>query len=271
MTGPGLLPLLRRWWWLLAVSALAAAAIAWPLTSGLPKTYEAEMKFLVGPVNADYSTLEAAGALSLSYAVLSQCRRIVEGAARSAGLKLTRRQVETAVNATSNDVTRVLDVRVRHSGSESAARLAGAIASQLIQLRGQAPKPEVDPVGAIMADRRVGGGAGRQRRSVRQAALRVVGEARAGELRLIDAPVPPPDPIAPMVGLLIALAALAGALVAAAYVIIREGASARAAATGPGEDFEIETILPSANGAEEETPRDLVDRWLEDAARRERH
>jgi capsular polysaccharide biosynthesis protein len=268
MIEPGLLPLLRRWWWLLALSALAAAVIAWPLTSGLRKTYEAEMKFLVGPVNADYATLEAAGALSRTYADLAQSRRMVEAAARSAGLKLTRRQVETAVTATSNDVTRIIDVRVRYSGSQSAARLAAALATQLFELRRQAPRPEVNPVAAIMADPRVAKLRARARRDVRHAALRVVGQAHAGDLRLIDAPVPPRDPVAPMVGLLIVLAALVGALAAAAYVIVREGTSARPAAAV--DDFEIETILPSTNGAEAETPGELVDRLLHETARRER-
>jgi hypothetical protein len=73
-----------------------------------------------------------------------------------------------------------------------------------------------------------------------------------------------------MVGLLVVLAAIVGALAAAAYVIVREGASVRPAAARPVEDFEIETILPSANGAEAETRGDLVDRLLHDAARRER-
>jgi uncharacterized protein involved in exopolysaccharide biosynthesis len=270
MSEPGLLPLLRRWWWLLAISALAAAAIAWPLTSGLGKTYEAEMKFLVGPVNADYATLEAAGSLSRTYADLAQSRRIVEAAARSSGLTLTRRQVETAVSAMSNDVTRIIDVRVRYSDPQSAARLAAALAAQLFQLRSQAPKPEDNPVAAIMADPRVGMLSARERRDVRHAALRVVGQAHAGDLRLIDAPVPPQNPVGPMVGLLVMLAAIVGALAAAAYVIVREGASARPAAARPVEDFEIETILPSANGAEAETRGDLVDRLLHDAARRER-
>jgi capsular polysaccharide biosynthesis protein len=270
MNEPGLLPLLRRWWSLLALSAVAAAAIAWPITSGLSKTYEAEMKFLVGPVNADYATLEAAGALSRTYADLAQSRRMVEAAARASELTLTRRQVETAVSATSNDVTRIIDVRVRYSDPKSAARLAGALATQLFQLREQAPKPEVDPVAAIMADPRVAKLSARERRDVRHAALRVVGQAHAGDLRLIDAPVPPPDPVAPMVGLLIVLAAIVGALAAAAYVIVREGASARSAAAVPLEDFEIETILPSENGAEAETRGDLVDRLLHGTGRRER-
>jgi capsular polysaccharide biosynthesis protein len=254
----------------MALSAVVAAAIAWPLTSGLRKTYEADMKLVVGPVNADYSTLEAAGALSRTYADLAQSRSIVEAAARSAGLSLTRKQVETAVSATSNDVTRILDVRVRYSDADSAARLAGALAAQLIKLRKEAPKPDVDPVAAIMADPRVAKLPARERRVVRAAALRVVGQSHAGDLRLVDAPVPPPSPVAPMVGLLIVLAALAGALAAAAYVIVREGASARPDAAGPVEDFEIETILPSANGADEETSGDFVERWLDEAGGRER-
>jgi uncharacterized protein involved in exopolysaccharide biosynthesis len=93
MTGPGLVPLVRRWWWLLAAGAAVAAVCAWALASSAPKTYESNAELLVGPVSGDYPTLQASGALGRTYAELAHSRRMVEGAARAAGVTLTRKQV----------------------------------------------------------------------------------------------------------------------------------------------------------------------------------
>jgi uncharacterized protein involved in exopolysaccharide biosynthesis len=264
VTGLGLLPFVRRWGWLMGGGAVVAGLIAGLLASSAGKTYEAEAKLLVGPVNADYPTLQASGALGRTYAELAHSRRIVEAAALSARVRLTRKQVRTAVTATSNDVTRILDIRVRHSDPKAAARMAAALAVQLVQVRRRAPAPDNDPVGAIMREPGVAVLPAAQRRGVREAAVRVIGQSNAGDLQLVEGPALPRDPVAPRVGLLVALAALAGALAVAAYAIVREGS------TAPGwdaslEDFEIERFLPSANGGQGESPPAAAERWLDEA------
>src|SRR6186997_690998 len=130
MTGPGLMPLVRRWWWLLIAGAVVGAVAAYVVASNATKSYEAEAQLLVGPVSGDYPTLQASGAIGRTYAELAHSRRIVETAARTAGVTLTRDQVDNAVSADSNDVTRILDLHARYQNPEAAAKLAGAVAQQ---------------------------------------------------------------------------------------------------------------------------------------------
>jgi capsular polysaccharide biosynthesis protein len=264
MGASGFLPLVRRWRWLLGSCALGAALVAWVLAATAGKTYEAEAKLLVGPVNADYPTLQASGALGRTYAELAHSRGLVEAAAREADVKLTREQVDAAVTASSNDVTRILDVRVRYSDPEATRRLATALAAGLIGLRRQAPAAEADPVEAIMREPQITSLSPARQRDVRAAAADVVGRSHAGDLHVIQGPVTPRDPVSPRVTLLVLLAALAGALVAATYVIVREGSTGLPAGDDPFEDFEVESFLPSANGSEE-PPGGAVEQWLDEA------
>jgi uncharacterized protein involved in exopolysaccharide biosynthesis len=264
VSASGFLPLVRRWWWLLGSCAVAAALVAWLLAATAGKTYEAEAKLLVGPVNADYPTLQASGALGRTYAELAHSRRVVEAAARSAGVKLSRKQVDSAVTASSNDVTRILDVRVRYSDPTAAARVATGLATQLIQLRREAPAPESDPVEAMMREPAIATLSRARQRGVREAAIHVIGRSHAGDLQLVQGPVPPRDPVAPRVTLLVMLAALAGALAAATYVIVREGALALPAREDEPEDFEVESFLASANGGDEPSAT-AAERWLDEA------
>src|SRR3954463_3521763 len=126
--GPGLLPHVRRWWWLLLACSLVGALGAWVVASSATKTYEAEAKLLVGPVSGDYPTLQASGALGRTYAELAHSRRGVADAAHPEGIKLSRKELEDSVSATSNDVTRIVDLQARAQNPETAAKLAGAVA-----------------------------------------------------------------------------------------------------------------------------------------------
>jgi capsular polysaccharide biosynthesis protein len=177
-------------------------------------------------------------------------------------VKLTPKQVDTAVTASSNDVTRILDVRVRYSDPEATRRLATALAAQLIPLRRQAPAAEADPVEAIMREPGVTSLSPARQRGVREAAAHVVGRSHAGDLQLVQGPVTPRNPVSPRVTLLVLLAAMAGAFAAATYVIVREGGTG--GRDDPFEDFAVESFLPSANGSEE-PPGGAVEQWLDEA------
>jgi uncharacterized protein involved in exopolysaccharide biosynthesis len=269
VTGPGFLLLIRRWWWLLAAASLTAALVAWLIASQAGKTYEADMKLLVGPVSADYPTLQASGELARTYAELAASRPIVEAAAQEARTGHTQKQDETAVSATSDDVTRIVDVRVRHSDPAAAARIAGAVAAQLMQVRRRMPVQETSPVKAIMRDPGLQRLSHAQRRSVRNALARVVWKSNAGDLQLVDRPVPPRDAVAPRVGLLVLLAALGGALVAGVYAIVRDSL-AFVSDEGDGLDgFELESFLDSPAGGNGEGGAAAVQRWLDQAPSRE--
>src|SRR3954447_12198621 len=264
MSGPGLWAGLPRWGGVMVAGAAVAGAIAWILASSATKTYESTAKLLVGPVSGDYPTLQASGALGRTYAELAQSRQTVEAAARSAGLRLTRREVEQAVNATSNDVTRIVTLRVRLDDRRAAAALGHALSGQLLRLRRGVP---ADPAAAVADDPRLADLNARERRSLRDAVEKVVGVTNPGTLEVVEPADVPRDPVAPRVPLIILLAALAGALVASAYAIVREagggGPEAPAKPAVPDDPmpfFEIEDF----DDAPAQEPGVLVRRWADE-------
>jgi capsular polysaccharide biosynthesis protein len=258
------MPVVRRWWWLLLAGALVGGVAAFVVASSATKTYQAEAKLLIGPVSGDYPTLQASGALGRTYAELAHSRRVVEDAARSAGIKLTRKQLEGSVGATSNDVTRIIDLQARNPNPETAARLAGAVAGQLIHLRANAPIENVDPVDAIMRDPSLATLHRADLTRVRKAVLHALGSPNAGDIEMIEAPLPPTSAVSPRVGLLVVLGALAGLLIAGVFVMMREGGGA---APEMFDGFTLDEFAPSTNGVGHD---DDLDPWaVEPAAGRE--
>jgi capsular polysaccharide biosynthesis protein len=262
MNGPGLVPIVRRWWWLLLAAALVGGLTAWIAASSATKTYEAEAKLLVGPVSGDYPTLQAAGALGRTYAELAHSRRVVESAARQAGVKLTPRQVEDAVSASSNDVTRIVDLKARHQDPEAAAKLAGAVARQLMDLRANAPITAVDPVDAIMRDPGLAALKRADLTRVRKAAVHALGDSSAGDLEEIEAPLAPKSAASPRVGLLVVLGALAGLFIASVFVVMRE-------AGGGSDPYDEEFLLDEFSLPGGGVEPDDSESWLEEAGARE--
>ncbi len=57
----GYLAIARRWWWTLLIATWVAGLSGYVVASGLPRTYEAEVRLLVGPFNTDLNTQRAAG------------------------------------------------------------------------------------------------------------------------------------------------------------------------------------------------------------------
>jgi Chain length determinant protein len=263
MTGPSLLPPLRRRWWLLAAAAVVAALVALPLAARAPKTYEAQAKLLVGPVSGDYPTLQASGALGRTYAELATSRSVVLPAARAAGIRLTRKEAEEAVSATSNDITRLVEIRARRPTAASAARFADAVATQLVALRRRAP---ASPTAAVLGDPRLDELSATEKRSVGEAVERAVGGTNPGALQVVERATPPEDPAAPRVALIVLLAALAGALAAAAYVIVREGGAPE---DEPEAEFDLARFLEEPRDGEPAADLE-VERWLGRTVRRER-
>lgn len=263
MTGPRLFLSIRRRWWLIALSAAAAALTAWLIASHGARAYEAETKLLVGPVSADYQTLQAASELGRTYAELAASRPIVAAAARSARVALTSKETKTAVSARSNDVTRIIDVRVRHPDPAAATRMAAAVAAQLMRLRHAMPRQELNRVKAILGDPAVAHLTHTQRQGVREAVLRAGSMSTAGDLEVVEAPVPPRAPVARRVGLIVVVAALAAALAAAAYAT----ASYELAELDDEalEDFEVESFLRAMNGRGGDGADSVVERWLDEA------
>jgi capsular polysaccharide biosynthesis protein len=242
--------------------AVAAGLVAWLVASHAQKTYEADARLLVGPVSGDYQTLQAAGMIGRTYAELAASRPIAEVAARSAGVRLTPKQVEKRVSASSSDVTRIVDVRVRHSNPLIAARVANAIAAQLMQLRRRVPVERTNPAGPLMHDPALARLPHAQRRNIRDAVLRVVWLSHAGDLEIVDPAVVPRTPVSPRTGLLVLVAALGGALAAALCAVVRDALVGPSREAEPFEGFEVESFVRSSNG--DDTAR-AVERWLDEA------
>jgi hypothetical protein len=261
VTEPRLLPLVRRWWWLLALGAVAAAGVAWVMTARAPKTYEADVKLLVGPVSGDYPTLQAAGLIGRTYAELAQSEPIVTAAVSAAGTGNKAGEI----SASSNDVTRIVDVRARHPKPALAARMADTVAAQLIRLRRRVPVQETKQVNAVMHDPALAQLTHAQRRGVRQAVERAGWKSAAGDLRVVDGPVAPRHPVARQAALFALLAGLGGALIALLFAAVREGLAGDS--VEPFEDAEPGSFLPSPNG--EGDASTAVERWLEEERTKE--
>ena len=254
MSGNGLIPLLRPWWWLILASAAVSALLAWAFASQEQKTYQADVKLLVGPVSGDLPTVQASGALGRTYAELAHSRPVVVKAARDAHVKLTPSQVDSAVTATSNDVTRLVDIQVRYSDPAAATRLASGVARQLQLLKTKPPDQSGDSVDAIMRDPEIVALPLKVQKTVRNAVVGVVGSPDVGSLDVVDAPLASRGPVAPKVTLLVLLAALAGALVGSVYALIREGVGGSRPGGESFDGFEVETLFPSSGNGVAHAP-----------------
>ena len=261
MTGPGFILLVRRWWWLIGLGAAVGALAAFLIASHAGKSYQSDTSLLVGPVSGDFSTLHASGELGKTYAELAASRPVVQAAARSAGVKLTPADLQGAVTATSNDVTRIIDIRVRQRNPQDAARLANAVGQQLLALRVRLPVQRTDAAKTILGDPSLATLSHAQRQVVRGAVGRYAWSSTAGDLAVVESALPSRHPVAPKVGLLVILAALGGALAAVLWASVRE---ALAKAPAEGEGFDVESFLPATNGASRETTAAELDRWLDE-------
>jgi uncharacterized protein involved in exopolysaccharide biosynthesis len=255
--------LVRRRWKVIAGATLASALLALVFAATTHKTYEANTELLVGPVNGDYGTLQAAGQLGRTYAELAKSNRLVQTAARSAGLTVSNDEAKKAVAATSNEITRIVEVRVRAGDAKAAARMANAVAGGLLALRRRLPPQDSEPVDELLREAELVRLTSGERAGVRRAAERVLGRTNAGALEVINRAEPPAGPVSPRVGLIVLLGALAGALAALAFFIFTEAGERESAF----DDLEFADLLDDYNGPEIVPGGSPVDEWLNSTAR----
>ena len=184
----GYLTSLRRWWWTLLVATWVAALAGYIVASGLPKTYEAETRLLVGPFNTDLTTQKASGQLSQTYAELVTSQPLLESVIADLGLPLSARDLQKTVSASPNDVTRLLTIRVQDEDPERAAAIANGLARATDDL--------------------ASGSSGVLRPE--------------GEIQIIDVAAPPTTPVAPQVSLMVLMSAAAGLTAAVIIVLLIE-------------------------------------------------
>lgn len=226
----GFIPVIRRWWWLLLLGTLAAAIAANVVARNQSPTYASSATLLVGPLNADYATTQAAGDLGRTYADLAKTLPVVAGAVQRANVAIKPVDLQKKVSATSNDVTRLVTVRVEAAKAPLAATLANAIGAQLIGVSQAVTPQETDAVRAFMSQREIQRLPAATQDAVHAAAVRVFGAGLSGRLRMMAPAVPAVEPAAPNVPLLTTLGALAGLALAAVAALVasadrrREGA-----------------------------------------------
>jgi capsular polysaccharide biosynthesis protein len=148
----GYIGVVRRWWLVLLASIVVAGAGGLAVASQLPKVYEAEARLLVGPLNTDFETQRAAGQLANTYAQLATSRRIVDAVLQRTGVDRTPGELQAAITAVPNDVTRLVLIRVDDTDTQVAAALANGVAEELGVLAAESARPEgqtqvIDPAG----------------------------------------------------------------------------------------------------------------------------
>ena len=218
----GFIPLARRWWWLLVVCAVGAGFVANFLASRLPPTYEAVVRVLTGPVNTDYGTLRASGELARTYAELATSGPVLEDTLEATGAQVPLDDLRLAVSATSNEITRIVTIRVRDGNREQARALADALAANLQQVSERDRRPQLEQVDRLLVQKELEALSKDRRDAIGDAARRVFDAPEEGRLRVVDPARVAPEPIAPRTSLITLLATIAGLLAAAVIIITRE-------------------------------------------------
>lgn len=183
----GYFGLVRRWWLVLLAAVALASLGGYIVASRLPAVYEAEVRVLVGPLNTDLDTQRAAGQLTNTYAQLVTSRRVTGAVIDRVGADMTPGELEDAITAVPNDLTRLVVIRVQDGDANQAAALANALADELATLAAESDRPE-------------------------------------GQTQVIDPAIVPETPAGPQVLLIVMLAAFAGLLAAIALVVVIESA-----------------------------------------------
>ena len=185
----GLISIGRRWMLLLLLAAVGGGVLGFAYSSSATPVYEARTRLLVGPINADASTLRAAGQTSQTYAELAGNDAVLERAV--AGLGLDDSALRAAsVSAQASDITRFLKITVRHDDPEEAAAIANSIAAELERIAASEPTDATS--------------------------------SRVGDITIIEPATTPGSPVSPDIKLISVLGAMAGLVATAAIVLAIE-------------------------------------------------
>jgi tyrosine-protein kinase len=218
MNNGTLAPFMWRWWWVLLIATLLAAGAGYGAATRITKTYEAEAQLLVGQLNTTVD-LDASGTLARTYAQIGKGRPVLARAIRMAGAKLTPRELDEASTIESNEITRIVSVRVENRDRRLAARLANAIANRLIELSSAALTRRSSGLNSFEHEPAVAALPPGTQRDVLDAAERVFSGSSAGDLHIIETAAVPTKPVKPSIPLLVVLAGLGGLLLASAFAL----------------------------------------------------
>jgi capsular polysaccharide biosynthesis protein/Mrp family chromosome partitioning ATPase len=221
----GLLPIIKRRWWALLLGALLAGGTAYALVTEAPPTYKGEVKVLVGSINGDADTLGASGELARTYSELALSRPVLRYAIEDSGAPTTVDELEDRVSASANDISRIVTIAVEDNEAPDAARLANSIAKRLRQLSNQDPGEDTGVLEAFAVQPEVEALPEGRQAALLAAAQRSLGESSAGRIHVVQRAEPRGDPVGLGVGIVVALAALAGLVTAGAIAVAREASA----------------------------------------------
>jgi uncharacterized protein involved in exopolysaccharide biosynthesis len=218
MNNGTLAPFMWRWWWVLLIATLLAAGAGYGAATQITKTYEAEAQLLVGQLNTTVD-LDASGTLARTYAQLGKGRPVLARAIRVAGAKLTPKELDDASTIESNEITRIVSVRVENRDRRLAATLANAIAARLVELSSASRARRSAGLNTLEREPEVAALPPGTRRGVLLAAERVFSGSSAGDLHITETAAVPTKPVKPSIPLLVVLAGLGGLLLASAFAL----------------------------------------------------
>jgi Mrp family chromosome partitioning ATPase len=184
--------LAARWWPVLLITAFAAGAIAAKVGARTERTYQAQARLLVGPLDGEPGDLRAASQQAQTLSQLATSRPVLA----ATKVRLGRRapaDLPRVVRADATGTTRVLVISAETTNAATAAATANAAAAELQ---------------ALMHD---------------SGSTLVGGSSLAGgRLRVIDPAVRPEEPTGTGIAPLVASAALTGFLVALVLVLLAD-------------------------------------------------
>ena len=218
MNNGSLAPFVWRWWWVLLLATLLAAAAGYGAAQRITKTYEAETQLLVGQLNTTVD-LDASGTLARTYAQIGKGRPVLASAIQRAGARLTPTELDKASTIDSNEITRIVTVRVQNRDPRMAARLADGIGAQLIDLSSARRANASSGIDAFGHEPEVQALAPATQKGVLAAAERVFSGSVAGGLHVLEPADVPAKPVKPSIPLLVVLAGLGGLLLASGFAL----------------------------------------------------
>jgi capsular polysaccharide biosynthesis protein/Mrp family chromosome partitioning ATPase len=218
-----LIAVARKWWVVLIAAAVVGGLVARAVAAFLQPTYESTVRLLTGPTSSDVNTLEAAGGLARTYSELATSQPQLQAVAQELGLNLTPDQLAEDVQSTSNDVTRVVSIRVRRPTAEGAQEFATRLGNRMVALAGEGSKRDEELADELLRQDAFAGLSDAQRRSIRNAAGTVLGQQRApGTLTVVDPARVASGPVSPKIPLIVLLGAFCGVALAGAVIVARE-------------------------------------------------
>ncbi len=223
MEQKNLIAVARKWWVVLIAAAVVGGLVARAVAAFLQPTYESTVRLLTGPTSSDVDTLEAAGTLARTYSELATSQPQLQAVTQELGLNLTPDQLAEDVQSTSNDVTRVVSIRVRRPTAVGAQEFAKRLGDRMVALAGAGSQRDEDLADELLRQDAFAGLSDAQRRSIRSAAATVLGHQRApGTLTVVDPARVASGPVSPKIPLIVLLGAFCGVALAGTVIVARE-------------------------------------------------